>query len=120
MATEIGNMSLTTLRAGEASLLYRAFEMHDFMEDKHEAQWENKCLTLVNTEQLGRYHLYLWTFLAVNELTLRGSLNAIDSMEEGSSGLFLSMLEKTTNLQKHLAQFHVMPHIHPMTFRTKS
>lgn len=94
--------------------------MHDFMEDKHEAQWENKCLTLVNTEQLGRYHLYLWTFLAVNELTLRGSLNAIDSMEEGSSGLFLSMLEKTTNLQKHLAQFHVMPHIHPMTFRTKS
>ncbi|CAM4607110.1 unnamed protein product [Leuciscus chuanchicus] len=57
--------------------------------------------TLVNINQLARNHYYLSSivdmveFLVVNNLPLRGSTDAFDSLTEGGSGLFLSLFEYT-------------------------
>lgn len=72
--------------------------------------------TLVNSNQLARNHYYLSSivdmveFLVVNNLPLRASTDAFDSLTEGGSRLFLSLFEYT--LRKDLGvwyrQFHAM------------
>ncbi|MGH0134881.1 UNVERIFIED_CONTAM: hypothetical protein FKN15_067579 [Acipenser sinensis] len=65
--------------------------------------------TLVNSAQLARNLMYFSSivdiveFLAVNELPLRGTLDAMDARGEGGSGLFLAMLDYTLRKDKELA-----------------
>lgn len=72
--------------------------------------------TLVNTEQLGRNRVYVSAivdivqFIAVNDLPLQGSLDAVDSMGEKSGGLFLALLEYTLKKDKEFAkEFSTIP-----------
>ncbi len=57
--------------------------------------------TMVNSNQLARNRYYLSSvvdmieFLVVNQLPLRGSTDAFDSLTEDGSGLFLSLFEYT-------------------------
>ncbi|KAL7404136.1 hypothetical protein ABVT39_010269 [Epinephelus coioides] len=92
---------------------------------KCSALWKEYCArsatctevaTLVNEGQLPRNRSYLSAivdiieFLVTHQQPLRGSLDALESREEGGSGLFLSMMEYTLRKDTALAQiFSTIP-----------
>ena len=64
--------------------------------------------TLINSDQLSRNRVYVAgivdtiTFLALNELPLRGSIDAVDSSNEKGCGLFLSLFGYTLRQNEEL------------------
>lgn len=77
--------------------------------DKRSETGKEIC-TLVNADQLKKNRYYMSAiidvieFLVVNQLPLRGKMEAFDDMEEGGSGLFLLLFDYTIKKDRELAE----------------